>query len=100
MANDFLISVPTTLYFILVPPPPSQLIELMKPNSQRMPYTVIFLKLYDPVSKMILDVLLYKNQDYFSTIEQCVKSAHFIIGKSILVALFLSFVFTGPKIKF
>lgn len=42
----------------------------MKPSSQRMPYTVI-LPLYDPISKIILDVLLYKNQDYFSTIEQC-----------------------------
>lgn len=65
----------------------------MKPSSQRMPYTVIFLKLYDPISKIILDVLLYKNQDYFSTMEQCAKSVHFIMGKSILVALFLSFFF-------
>lgn len=91
MANNFLILALTTLYFILVPPPPSQLIEFMKPSSQRMPYTVIFLKLYDPISKMILDVLLYKNQDYSSTLEQCVKSVHFIMGKSILVALFLIF---------
>lgn len=66
MANDFLKSViiKNKLYLDLVPH--LQLIEFIIPCSQKNALRVF--KLYDLVSKMIFDVLLYKNQDYSPTI--------------------------------